>query len=83
VAGGGGTRLAYRIVTVVVTGRLLDVYGNGTIVKTLGRQTDKPSTRSEPTRPSAAARPQPRDPATDHQNGRINWNSTGARLRSK
>lgn len=37
-----GRHLAYRMVTVAVTGRLLHVYVDGTIVKTLGRQTDKP-----------------------------------------
>ena len=37
-----GRHLAYRIVTIAVTGRLLHVYVDGTILKTLGRQTDKP-----------------------------------------
>ena len=37
-----GRSLAYRILTITVAGRLLHVYLDGTLIKTLGRQSDKP-----------------------------------------
>lgn len=43
-----GRHLAYRIVTIAVTGRLMHVYLNGTLIKTLGRQTDKPIRQIQP-----------------------------------
>ena len=43
-----GRHLAYRIVTIAVCGRLMHVYLNGTLIKTLGRQTDKPIRQIQP-----------------------------------
>ncbi len=37
-----GRHLAYRIVTITVAGRIMHVYADGTLIKTLGRHTDTP-----------------------------------------
>jgi transposase InsO family protein len=43
-----GRHLAYRIVTIAVNGRIMHIYLNGTHIKTLGRQTDKPIRQIQP-----------------------------------
>ena len=56
-----GRHLAYRIVTITVDGRIMYVYADGTLIKTLGRDTNKPIRQIQAhrvtrrTKPAAAA----------------------------
>jgi hypothetical protein len=73
-----GRHLAYRIVTIAVTGRLLHVYVDGPSSRPSDGRPTSPSNRSEPSAPAAQRpkTPQPRSGSTDHQTERINRHLT-------